>query len=739
MSLVRRISMLARLEIGIVGRTRGAGRAGSAVAASAYNLCARLDDGTRAYDFARKASEHVGGCVLLPTGAPQALAEPGALWRAAEAAERRADAQLARQMLITIPREVAAADRLAFACAVVAHYVADGAAAQVDVHCPGAADGGEQPHAHILLTLRRVSDAGLAATKCREWNQDFRADGGRAERARVATRATAWLHAHGIAQDYDLRSLADRGDDRPPEPSAPRADWQRWTREGADPEAAPATVAATLAHRGRRSALARVESVAAEAAAEIAALSDRLSATAGPAPEAVSGRTGVKARPPEEAYTPKADAAPTSIPPAQSGVAKKTAAAPTQRPDDYAACREAWRAEQRERKPDPRAALRAREKADRDRVYRSTRAGMVRAAGLAAVAKKHAAARLAVRAEALAAAWSATAQHETLDSWIARQAAAGHPAARAVHESRERAAAGRARRDPVGEAARRLAAWQAEARAGLAAAPPGADDVRSLAAAAAGRAAAKETAARTAAAATRQAVREHARRHGILGGLLVIGKSAVAEHRRLVAAAAAADRRVPYAQADRREEEMAVRLATKAAEKTAKAARRAWTTGAGAAASDRLAALDVLGRAVRAGDAAAVAAVLAGDERAAGRAAEAWQAAPLPVRTPARQVTAAPADPRTAALHTLARAETAAGRDPARLAAARAATAAAVAGNAATVAAAAAGDVTGAQRAAAEWQARQTAEADATERERRRRAEAARLAADRRGYAGPGR
>jgi hypothetical protein len=154
MSLVRRISMLARLEIGIVGRTRGAGRAGSAVAASAYNLCARLDDGTRAYDFARKASEHVGGCVLLPTGAPQALAEPGALWRAAEAAERRADAQLARQMLITIPREVAAADRLAFACAVVAHYVADGAAAQVDVHCPGAADGGEQPHAHILLTLR---------------------------------------------------------------------------------------------------------------------------------------------------------------------------------------------------------------------------------------------------------------------------------------------------------------------------------------------------------------------------------------------------------------------------------------------------------------------------------------------------------------------------------------------------------------------------------------------------------
>ncbi len=265
-----------RLEFGIVGRTRGTGRAGSAVAAAAYNLCARLDDGSRRYDYSRKGGEHTAGCVLLPPGAPPGLAEPGALWLAAEAAERRADAQLARQVLLSIPREVPAADRLAFAAAIAAPWIADGAGVQIDVHCPTAADGGEQPHAHLLLTLRRVTDAGLATVKCREWNELFREDGGRAERARVQARGNAWLTAHGIAGRLDLRSLAAQGDDQAPEPTAPRAAWQRWTREGADPGAPPPAVADVLAHRARRAALAEAVETERRAAAAITAIRARL-------------------------------------------------------------------------------------------------------------------------------------------------------------------------------------------------------------------------------------------------------------------------------------------------------------------------------------------------------------------------------------------------------------------------------------------------------------------------------
>ncbi len=69
----------------------------------------------------------------------------------------------------------------------------------------------------------------------------------------------------------------------------------------------------------------------------------------------------------------------------------------------------------------------------------------------------------------------------------------------------------------------------------------------------------------------------------------------------------------------------------------------------------------------------------------------------------------------------------------------RTATAAAVAGDAAAIKATAAGDTDGAQRAGAAWQVQQQAEANTAEQDRPRRAEAARLAADRRGYAGPGR
>ena len=286
--------MLARVELGIVGRTRGEGRAGSAVAAAAYNASVRLTDcGGRTFDYSRKAREHAGGCVILPPGAPPGLGTPEALWLAAEACERRSDAQIARQLLISIPREIDSADRLDFARAMVAPYVTDGMGAQVDIHCPGAADGGEQPHAHVLLTMRRVTDAGMAPTKAREWNTAFREGGGKAERARLSARATAWMAAHGVAGGYDLRSLADRGEDHPPEPTAPRADWQRWQRDGADPAAAPPAVSAVLVHRSRRAALARAEAARAQASGEVAALA-RLAAAPVPAAPALPPTTSTE-------------------------------------------------------------------------------------------------------------------------------------------------------------------------------------------------------------------------------------------------------------------------------------------------------------------------------------------------------------------------------------------------------------------------------------------------------------
>jgi hypothetical protein len=287
------------LDFGIVGRTRGTGRTGSAVAAAAYNACRRLDGPAGSYDYSRKASEHVDGCMMLPPGAPPDLAELGALWRAAEGAEKRADAQLARQLLISLPRECPAELRLDLARAIVQPWVDDGMGAQVDIHCPRASDGGEQPHAHVLLTLRRVTDAGLAPVKTREWNQAFRAGEGRTMRKEITDRATAYLLAHGIDDaGMDSRSLADRGEDRTPEPSARRQDWQRWQRTGSDPAQAQAPVAAVLRHRERRQALTAATSLAVTSAALAADLAAQLHRIEQPAP---------RPRPPEPSTATKPD------------------------------------------------------------------------------------------------------------------------------------------------------------------------------------------------------------------------------------------------------------------------------------------------------------------------------------------------------------------------------------------------------------------------------------------------
>ena len=265
-----------RVNFAIVSRSV---RGGDAVMCAAYNLCAKLDHGNRSYDFTRKSAEHKAHSVLLPAGSPVALCDPGTLWRAAEAAERRVDAQTARQVLFSIPREVPPGDRLAFAEAIARPWVADGMAVMMDIHSPCAADGIEQPHVHYLLSLRRLTHAGFSKAKARDWNVIFRESDGKAERSRIEARANLWMEAHGIAARLDLRSLTDRGDDRPPEPEASRADWQRWLRDGSDPDVAPIAVAAVLNHRRQRRALAADESEAAQAGDEAASLSARIART----------------------------------------------------------------------------------------------------------------------------------------------------------------------------------------------------------------------------------------------------------------------------------------------------------------------------------------------------------------------------------------------------------------------------------------------------------------------------
>lgn len=162
----------------------------------------------------RDAPEH--HAVLLPDGAPARFAQAGALWNAAEAAERRKDAQVAREIVLALPAnaEVTTEDRVAMARAFAEeHFVSKGLAVQLDVHAPHGAESESERanwHAHLLITTRRLERDGFNAKKARDLDPEVRSAGGR---ARVADGAAwgelwrehqdAWFREHGLDARVD--------------------------------------------------------------------------------------------------------------------------------------------------------------------------------------------------------------------------------------------------------------------------------------------------------------------------------------------------------------------------------------------------------------------------------------------------------------------------------------------------------------------------------------------------------
>src|SRR4051812_19413600 len=98
-----------RLEAKVIGRTSGR----SACAAAAYRAAERIVDQRtgQVHDYARRGGvEHAE--ILAPETAPAWVQDRAALWNAVEAAETRRNAQLARELVLTLPRELTPEQRL---------------------------------------------------------------------------------------------------------------------------------------------------------------------------------------------------------------------------------------------------------------------------------------------------------------------------------------------------------------------------------------------------------------------------------------------------------------------------------------------------------------------------------------------------------------------------------------------------------------------------------------------------
>ncbi|HUO30700.1 MAG TPA: MobQ family relaxase, partial [Bryobacteraceae bacterium] len=207
----------------------------SAVAAAAYRSASELQDERlgRTHDFTNKAGV-IHSEILLPEGAPARLADRATLWNEVETTEKRKDAQLAREIEISLPRELTQAQAVGLAQDFVREqFVTRGMVADLNVHWGRTANGEDQPHAHVMLTMREVGPDGFGK-KVREWNRTELLVGWRERWAEVANERLAEL-GHDLRIDH--RSHAAQGIDLEPQNKIGPAGARREAR-GEDAERA---------------------------------------------------------------------------------------------------------------------------------------------------------------------------------------------------------------------------------------------------------------------------------------------------------------------------------------------------------------------------------------------------------------------------------------------------------------------------------------------------------------------
>ncbi|SDO86297.1 Ti-type conjugative transfer relaxase TraA [Aureimonas jatrophae] len=158
---------------------------------------------------------------------PQAVAASEILWNAVERGEKRIDARYATDLIVALPRELSEAQNIELIRDFVRqNYTDRGRIADWAYHAPE--DKQHNPHAHIMTTVRPLTETGFGAKTIAQLDADgvaIRSDKGAiayakwagskpellAVREAWATSVNVALHEAGIEATVDHRSFRDRG------------------------------------------------------------------------------------------------------------------------------------------------------------------------------------------------------------------------------------------------------------------------------------------------------------------------------------------------------------------------------------------------------------------------------------------------------------------------------------------------------------------------------------------------
>lgn len=193
--------------------SRGKGQ--SAIAAAAYRSGEMLlDEQAGEVKHYRARAERIQFTeIMVPAAAPRWANDRNSLWNAAEQAERRKDAQLAREIEVALPHELTDEQRAWLVKDFAREaFVRRGYGADIAIHAPEDGHDGRNHHAHIMVTRRTLGPEGFAPTKDWQLDKAFLA-GLRQQWEHLANRH---LERHGHAARIDHRSLEAQGVDREP-------------------------------------------------------------------------------------------------------------------------------------------------------------------------------------------------------------------------------------------------------------------------------------------------------------------------------------------------------------------------------------------------------------------------------------------------------------------------------------------------------------------------------------------
>lgn len=243
------------LAVKVICRSKGQ----SAIAAAAYRSGEKLTDeatGQVKHYPARGERIRFTG-IFAPPGAPSWVYDRNRLWNAAEQAETRKDATLAREIVVALPHELTDQQRIWLVSDYVREaFVRRGLVADVAIHAPDRNSDSKNFHAHILITERTISGVGKPSEKIRapesagEFSPDRQGDavpvdpgfapkkdrslydketlyGWRAQWSNLCNRHLA---RHNHAARIDHRTLAEQRIDREPTRHLGRVDAQRMRR-----------------------------------------------------------------------------------------------------------------------------------------------------------------------------------------------------------------------------------------------------------------------------------------------------------------------------------------------------------------------------------------------------------------------------------------------------------------------------------------------------------------------------